>query len=122
MTQPQDHHFPSSHGDICYFEWGRPGEGLSVLLLHATGFHARCWDKLVDAFPQGTHVVAVDQLGHGRSARPEITDWAMIAGATAELLESLGISFDIGVAFRFQCDQRDGRQKAEQLGRAGCDV
>lgn len=97
MTHPQEHHFPSSHGDICYFEWGKAGEGLSVLLLHATGFHARCWDKVVDAFPEGTHVVAVDQLGHGRSARPEIADWAMIAGATSELVKSLGIAFDIGV-------------------------
>tara|TARA_R100001244_G_scaffold20643_3_gene21475 strand:+ start:31436 stop:32290 length:855 start_codon:yes stop_codon:yes gene_type:complete len=95
MIQPQEHHFPSSHGDICYFEWGRAGEGQSVLLLHATGFHARCWDKVVDAFPAGTHVVAVDQLGHGRSARPEIKDWAMIAGATAELVESLGVIFDV---------------------------
>ena len=97
MTSPAEHHFPSSHGDICYFECGRAGDGPSILLLHATGFHARCWDKVVDAFPTGTHVVAVDQLGHGRSARPEITDWAMIAGATAELMQSLGIPFDIGV-------------------------
>ena len=97
MTHPQEHHFPSSHGDICYFEWGQAGEGLSVLLLHATGFHARCWDKVVDAFPVGTHVVAVDQLGHGCSATPEIRDWAMIAGATSELVKSLGIGFDIGV-------------------------
>ena len=97
MTSPAEHHLPSSHGDICCFEWGKAGEGPSVLLLHATGFHARCWDKVVDAFPGGTHVVAVDQLGHGRSARPEIRDWAMIAGATAEVLESFGTSFDIGV-------------------------
>ena len=97
MTSPAEHHFPSSHGDICYFEWGRAGDGLSVLLLHATGFHARCWDKVVEAFPEGTHVVAVDQLGHGRSARPEIRDWAMIAGTTAELVQSLGFPFDIGV-------------------------
>jgi lipase len=97
MTNPQEHHFPSSHGDICYFEWGRAGDGLSVLLLHATGFHARCWDKVVDAFPDGTHVVAVDQLGHGRSARPEIRDWTMIAGATAELVKSLGVTFDLAV-------------------------
>ncbi|WP_373490878.1 alpha/beta fold hydrolase [Parasphingorhabdus sp.] len=96
-TKPEEHHFPSSHGDICYFEWGRAGDGLSVLLLHATGFHARCWDKVVDAFPAGTHVVAVDQLGHGRSARAEITDWAMIAGATAELIESLDAPFDMAV-------------------------
>jgi pimeloyl-ACP methyl ester carboxylesterase len=43
------------------------------------------------------HVVSVDQLGHGRSARPEIRDWAMIAGVTAELVESLDVTFDIAV-------------------------
>ncbi len=90
---PIEHHFASSHGDICYFEWGRAGDGPSILLLHATGFHARCWDKVVDAFPDGTHVIALDQLGHGRSAAPIITDWAMVSGATAQLLESLGTGF-----------------------------
>ena len=96
-TDPVEHHFPSSYGNICWFEWGRAGEAPSVLLLHATGFHARCWDRVVDAFPDGTHVIAVDQLGHGRSASPAISDWAMIAGATAELLESLDIGFTVGV-------------------------
>lgn len=96
-NQPTEHRFPSSYGDICYFEWGRAGATPSVLLLHATGFHARCWDQVVGAFPDGTHVIAVDQLGHGRSASPAISDWAMIAGATAELLESLDIRFTVGV-------------------------
>ncbi|MEH6700789.1 alpha/beta fold hydrolase [Parasphingorhabdus sp.] len=96
MKPPKQLNFPSSHGDICYFEWGRAGEGPSVLLLHATGFHARCWDKVVEAFPDGTHVIAVDQLGHGRSAKPAISDWGMIAGATAELLVSLGMKFSVG--------------------------
>ena len=94
MTKAAEHHFPSSHGDICYFEWGTPGDGQSVLLLHATGFHARCWDKVVDAFPEGTHV---DQLGHGRSARPEIKDWSMIADATTQLVKSLDVVFDVAV-------------------------
>ncbi|MEP0730377.1 MAG: alpha/beta hydrolase, partial [Parasphingorhabdus sp.] len=40
-----------------------------------------------------THVIAVDQLGHGRSAKPVITDWTMVAAATAELVESLGVKF-----------------------------
>ncbi len=97
MTHPEQHHFASSHGDICYFEWGRADEGPSILLLHATGFHARCWDQVVAAFPDGIHVIAVDQLGHGRSAKPLITDWAMIADATAELVESLGMIFAVGV-------------------------
>ncbi|MGB5484438.1 alpha/beta fold hydrolase [Parasphingorhabdus sp.] len=96
MKPPKQHHFPSSYGDICYFEWGTAGDAPSILLLHATGFHARCWDKVVDAFPDGFHVIAVDQLGHGRSAKPAITDWAMIAGATAELLELLGTRFAVG--------------------------
>ncbi len=97
MSDPIQQEFASSHGSICYFEWGVRGEGPSVMLLHATGFHARCWDKVIAAFPDGTHVIAVDQLGHGRSAKPEIKDWAMIAEATAELVQSLNHIFDIGV-------------------------
>lgn len=97
MGQPLEHYFQSSHGEICYFEWGSAGGGPLILLLHATGFHARCWDKLVEAFPDDIHVIAVDQLGHGRSAKPEkLTDWSMVAGATSELLESLGHRFAIG--------------------------
>ena len=95
-TDPSEQSFPSSHGEICYFEWGMAGNGPSILLLHATGFHARCWDRVVEAFPAVTHVIAVDQLGHGRSAKPAISDWAMIADSTAELLESLGIGFAVG--------------------------
>ncbi|NVD27315.1 alpha/beta hydrolase [Parasphingorhabdus flavimaris] len=95
-NQPTEHRFSSTRGDICYFEWGRAGDAQSVLLLHATGFHARCWDQVVGAFPDGTHVVVVDQLGHGRSASPPISDWGMIAGATAELVESLDTRFTVG--------------------------
>ncbi|MEP6344654.1 MAG: alpha/beta fold hydrolase, partial [Parasphingorhabdus sp.] len=93
MNFPIQQVFQSSQGEICYFEWGRANEGPSILLLHATGFHARCWDKVVAAFPEDTHVIAVDQLGHGRSAKPVITDWTMVAAATAELVESLGVKF-----------------------------
>ena len=98
MSDPVQHTCPTSHGDICFFEWGSAGDGKSILLLHATGFHARCWDKLVDAFPKDTHVIAVDQLGHGRSAKPEkLIDWKQLAGATIELLDELETSFDIAV-------------------------
>ncbi|WP_417621389.1 alpha/beta fold hydrolase [Parasphingorhabdus sp.] len=97
MINPVEHHFQSFHGDICYFEWGTAGDSPSILLLHATGFHARCWDKVVDAFSDDTHVIAVDQLGHGRSASPMISDWAMVADATVELLDALGTKFAVGV-------------------------
>lgn len=98
MSDPFQHSCTTTHGDICFFEWGRVGNGPSVLLLHATGFHARCWDKVVASFPEKTHVVAVDQLGHGRSVKPEkLTNWSEIAGANIELLDSLGVNFDIAV-------------------------
>lgn len=118
-AEPIENYFKSSHGDICWFEWGQPGEGASILLLHATGFHARCWDKIIAAFPTGTHVVAVDQLGHGRSARPEITSWAMIADATAELMESLDINFDIGVGHSMggHCLVQVAAAKTGRIGR-----
>jgi len=53
--------------DLCLFEW--PGEGRPILLVHATGFHARCWDQVAANLP-GRHVYAVDMRGHGRSSRP----------------------------------------------------
>ncbi len=43
-----------------------PGEGDPVLLLHATGFHARCWDEIVRRLP-GRPVYAVDLPCHGLS-------------------------------------------------------
>jgi len=97
VKTPVQHNFTSSEGNICYFEWGERGSGSSILLLHATGFHARCWDKVVEAFPDDTHVIAVDQLGHGRSDSPVISDWGQIAGATAELIANLNINFAIAV-------------------------
>ena len=97
MSNPSQHQFASSYGNICYFEWGEPGDGHSILLLHATGFHARCWDQVIAAFPEGSHVIAVDQLGHGRSDSPVITGWKQISGATIELLDSIGTTFSIAV-------------------------
>jgi len=80
---PREHRLATPGGDICWFEWGAPGEGASLLLLHATGFHARLWDRVVAALPAGTHVVAPDHRGHGRSFKPAtLADW----GANAEVL------------------------------------
>ena len=35
--------------EIVYFEWGaeRQGDDATILLVHATGFHARCWDQTI---------------------------------------------------------------------------
>ena len=85
---PREHRLDTPAGEICWFEWGQPSDRPSLLLLHATGFHARLWDQVVAALPAGTHVIAPDQLGHGRSAKPaSLSDWAAIADALLPLID-----------------------------------
>lgn len=50
--------------------WEWVGEGPLILFAHATGFHGRCWDRIVRMFP-GRHCLAIDARGHGRSSKPE---------------------------------------------------
>lgn len=86
---PREHRLETPGGQICWFEWGTPSDRPSVLLLHATGFHARLWDQVVAALPPGTHVIAPDQLGHGRSAKPaSLSDWATTADTLLPLIDS----------------------------------
>ena len=86
---PREHRLDTPEGEICWFEWGEPTPGrASLLLLHATGFHARLWDRVVAALPVGTHVVAPDHLGHGRSAKPaSLSDWAATSDALLPLVD-----------------------------------
>lgn len=52
---------------LSLFEW--PGSGPATLFIHATGFHARCWDQVIAGLP-GQFCLAVDMPGHGRSDKP----------------------------------------------------
>lgn len=90
-TAPATHRLATPDGDICWFEWGVPGDAPSLLLLHATGFHARCWDQVALALPPGMHVVAPDHRGHGRSFRPAtLADWGASADVLLPLVDRLG--------------------------------
>lgn len=76
MRAPVEHRYAAPAGEICWFEWGAAGAKPTLLLLHATGFHARCWDATVAALPDDQHVIALDLRGHGRSYRPNsLSDW-----------------------------------------------
>lgn len=84
MRQPVEHRFAAPGGELCWFEWGRAGEHPTLLLLHATGFHARCWDATVKALPADWHFIALDLRGHGRSYRPDsLSDWLATADDVA---------------------------------------
>jgi pimeloyl-ACP methyl ester carboxylesterase len=75
-------------------EW--PGEGDPVLLLHATGFHSRCWDEIARRLP-GVHLYAVDLRFHGGSDRHGKVDWQLLASDIKQLLEKLDLQNVVGV-------------------------
>ncbi len=82
--------------ELAYFEWG-PRSGPTVLMLHATGFHARCWDGVIRELGADAHVIAVDQRGHGRSAKAPPYDWAEFGADAAALVETLDLDDIVGV-------------------------
>lgn len=102
--EPVEKQFQASGARIAYFDW--PSDAGSdapvILLVHATGFHARCWDKTVAAlgseFTAGARVIGVDLRGHGRSENTgKIQDWGVPAQDLSELIEGLDLKNIIGV-------------------------
>ena len=68
--------------------------GLSLVFLHATGFHARVWDatvsSLLDQLPATSsisRVIGVDLIGHGRSSKPWPPEPAKTWSHAAEVVE-----------------------------------
>ncbi len=94
--EPQMHRFDGADISLCYFTWG-PEDAPPVLLVHATGFHARCWDRTVAALPEGYRVVAPDMRGHGRSERKAPYLWHSFGADLAAFTEHLGLRDAIGV-------------------------
>ncbi|MDE0192391.1 MAG: alpha/beta hydrolase [Gammaproteobacteria bacterium] len=82
--------------ELAYFEWGRRA-GPTVLMLHATGFHARCWDGVIRAMAESMHIIAVDQRGHGRSTKTPPYNWAEFGADAAAAVEALDLGDIIGV-------------------------
>lgn len=100
IGEPEEHQFQASGVRLAYFEWNRDAapDAPVVLLIHATGFHARCWDKTVAALPKGLRVIAVDQRGHGRSENTgTIANWRIPADDMVEFVEGLDLKNIIGV-------------------------
>jgi pimeloyl-ACP methyl ester carboxylesterase len=95
--QPTEKRFQQGKTDLCYFEWGNPADP-TILMVHATGFHARCWDKTIAALPPDYHIIAVDQRGHGRSYKPDsLSDWSLMGRDVGALVTGLDLGHVIGV-------------------------
>lgn len=93
--QPVRHRVAVNGLELAAWEW--PGEGDPILLLHATGFHARCWLAVVEALP-GRHVFALDMASHGESERrPPPYSWKQFGDDVAGAVDVLGLRRVLGV-------------------------
>lgn len=94
---PREHRFQAKGAEIAWFEWGSEGDP-PILLVHATGFHGRCWDATVKALPDGYRIIAVEMRGHGRSENTgPYRDWTEPRDDVLQLVEALDLTNLIGV-------------------------
>lgn len=105
---------------LSYFEWrGKPGNHEPPMIFaHATGFHARVWDAVIEHFPE-RRVLSLDLRGHGRSEGGPIDDWRTMSSDVGAFLKqlrikrALGVGHSMGAHTLLQCgvDQPDAFSK-----------
>jgi pimeloyl-ACP methyl ester carboxylesterase len=95
---PSEHRVRVNGVELVYFEWHPElrGRETPLLLVHATGFHARVWDPVIEQLGE-RYVISVDQRGHGRSEKVEITHWSVFGRDLAALVEQLDLHDVLGV-------------------------
>lgn len=83
-----------STGDVVVALHDLGGDGPPLLLLHATGFHGRCYLPVAERLAHHFHVHAPDLRGHGDTVTPPGTDlhWANMATDTLAIVDHLGLS------------------------------
>lgn len=97
MPDPQLHTAQINEAEIAYFEWGQSQSNKpSLFFVHATGFHGRVWDQVVEAFPEH-HVISMEQRGHGRSSSLAVAHWATFGEDQTGLVRHLGLDGLIGI-------------------------
>lgn len=95
MRQVNESRVRANGIELALFEW--PADGPTVFFAHATGFHARCWDQVIERLP-GFHCWAIDMRGHGRSEKPAPPyAWRNFGEDVAAAAAKVGISGAIGV-------------------------
>lgn len=73
-----------------YRDWGGPGQ--PIVLVHGLASTSRIWDLVAPILNRGFRVVALDQRGHGETAKPDTGyDFATVAGDLHRFNEALGI-------------------------------
>lgn len=89
MREPIQSRHAVNGVELEVYEW--PGDGPTVFLAHATGFHGRCWDRVVQRLPE-FRCIALDMRGHGLSSKPEPPyRWRYFGEDVAALCAEMGL-------------------------------
>jgi pimeloyl-ACP methyl ester carboxylesterase len=84
--------------DSKFAVWHWRGLGPQVLLIHAAGFHSRCWDQVVANLPADFDCWAIDMRGHGLSCKPNPPYlWRQFGEDIRAITELLTLDFDLAV-------------------------
>lgn len=92
MKDP-DLFFVQANGEsIAVYEWGKEYRDIdeTLVLIHATGFHARCWDQVIAGLGN-RHIFAIDQRGHGKSSGSSYRSWKDFSGDLTAVLNELAV-------------------------------
>ena len=97
MPEPQLRKIRVNGAELAYFERNQPDPAKPTLLFnHATGFHGRIWDRIVEPFAD-YHSIALEQRGHGRSEKLKVEHWKVVGEDIADLVRALKLANLIGV-------------------------
>jgi pimeloyl-ACP methyl ester carboxylesterase len=94
MQDPREFRVDIGDAELSVSEWA--GQSDPVLMLHATGFHSRCWNQVVKCLP-GCHIYAVDLRFHGSSGDTGEIDWNILAEDIRILIKQLDLVNLVGV-------------------------
>ncbi len=93
---PVTRFYPASGIDLAVHEWASSGSGVPLVFAHATGFHGRVFDAIIERFPDHP-AYAIDLRGHGQSRAGPIDDWRLVSSDVTEFLVQSGLSGAVGI-------------------------
>lgn len=94
--EPATRFYPTGGIELAVHEWASEGGGVPLVFAHATGFHGRVWDAIIETFPADP-AYGIDLRGHGLSRAGPITDWRILASDVADFLGQAGLSGAVGI-------------------------
>ena len=95
MKQPKIIEIPIKDYQNTVYEW--EGEGPTPFFCHATGFHGRIWDRVIDKL-DGCHCISVDLRGQGKSTKTDPPyPWDSFVPDIITVIDTLNLTDIVGI-------------------------